>query len=98
MDCPDARATALCHVCPAAGFGRRPLPPRLSPTPRVSISQAWVYRGELNDPYGEFMVHESPQHLKEGLTKDFNCQYWGRRFTLLEEQARRLARCAVGVG
>ena len=44
------------------------------------------------------MVHESPQHLKEGLTKDFNCQYWGRRFTLLEEQARRLARCAVGVG
>jgi len=47
---------------------------------------AWVYRGVMSDAYGEFMVREAPQHLKEGLTRDFNCQYWQKRFTIVEEQ------------
>lgn len=64
---------------------------------------AWVYTGLMRDPYGEFMVREAPQHLKEGLTTDFNCQYWQRRFTLVHEQVRagdasgRLSKTALTV-
>lgn len=39
-------------------------------------------RGELHDPYHEFMIAEDITISKESLQEDFNAQYWDTRYTL----------------
>ena len=51
--------------------------------------RGWVYRGECDDPYGEFLVREAPSVAKEGLTTEYACAYWQKRFTLAPAQVRR---------
>ena len=44
--------------------------------------QSWLFKGELHDPYKEFMIQEDRSLSKEGLEHDFNSQYWEERYKL----------------
>jgi hypothetical protein len=41
-----------------------------------------LFRGELDDPYNEFMISEDITITKEALSEDFNAQYWDNRYSL----------------
>lgn len=45
--------------------------------------EGWIYRGQLDDPYGEFMVAEERGLAKEKIGEDFNAAYWDRRCVVL---------------
>jgi gamma-tubulin complex component 2 len=49
-----------------------------------------VCRGELNDPYKEFMISENVSYSKEALTEDFTSQYWEAHFSLRNEHVPSL--------
>jgi hypothetical protein len=50
--------------------------------PFLTMISHWIYRGELHDPYREFMIQEDITIRKEALQADFNAQYWDHRYTL----------------
>jgi gamma-tubulin complex component 2 len=50
--------------------------------PYFDILHAWIYRGEIMDPYNEFMVVEKRNVKKENLKEDFNDAYWEMRYTV----------------
>ena len=35
----------------------------------------WIYKGQINDPYNEFMINEDKEIIKEKLKEDFNEKY-----------------------
>ena len=35
----------------------------------------WIYKGQINDPYNEFMINEDSEISKEKLKEDFNEKY-----------------------
>lgn len=43
----------------------------------------WIFRGELIDPYHEFMIGEDRTISKEALSEDFNASYWDHRYRSL---------------
>lgn len=49
--------------------------------PYFEILHSWIYRGEIVDPYNEFMVLEKKSVKKENLKEDFNDTYWETRYT-----------------
>lgn len=53
--------------------------------PYFEILHAWIYRGEIVDPYNEFMVLEKRNVKKENLKEDFNDAYWEMRYTVREK-------------
>ncbi|CAO3686335.1 unnamed protein product [Umbelopsis ramanniana] len=52
--------------------------------PYLEILYAWIHRGEIQDPYNEFMVQEKKNVRKENLKEDFNDAYWEMRYTIRE--------------
>jgi gamma-tubulin complex component 2 len=52
--------------------------------PYFEILNAWIYHGEIKDPYSEFMVLEKRNVKKENLKEDFNDTYWEMRYTIRE--------------
>jgi len=48
--------------------------------------QLWIYEGLIKDPYGEFLVAEHESVQKEGVTEDFNDQYWDQHYTIERER------------
>ncbi|CAO3622233.1 unnamed protein product [Cunninghamella blakesleeana] len=50
--------------------------------PYFDILHSWIYRGEIKDPYNEFMVLEKQNVKKENLKEDFNDAYWEMRYTI----------------
>ncbi|KAI9360948.1 gamma-tubulin complex component protein [Pilaira anomala] len=52
--------------------------------PYFEILNAWIYHGEIKDPYNEFMVLEKRNVNKENLKEDFNDTYWEMRYTIRE--------------
>ncbi|KAJ2956059.1 hypothetical protein NQZ79_g8038 [Umbelopsis isabellina] len=52
--------------------------------PYLEILYAWIHRGEIQDPYNEFMVQEKKHVRKEHLKEDFNDAYWEMRYTIRE--------------
>ncbi len=60
--------------------------------PFLKMLSLWIFRGELQDPYKEFMVFEDTSVSKEALEEDFNAQYWETRYTLREEHIPRILR------
>ncbi|GAA5803659.1 hypothetical protein HPULCUR_009142 [Helicostylum pulchrum] len=52
--------------------------------PYFEILNAWIYHGEIRDPYNEFMVLEKRNVKKENLKEDFNDTYWEMRYTIRE--------------
>ncbi|KAI9300938.1 gamma-tubulin complex component protein [Cunninghamella echinulata] len=51
-------------------------------SPYFDILHSWIYRGEIKDPYNEFMVLEKRNVKKENLKEDFNDAYWEMRYTI----------------
>lgn len=35
----------------------------------------WIYKGQINDPYNEFMIYENKEIVKENLKDNFNEKY-----------------------
>jgi len=52
--------------------------------PFLAILSRWLFKGELNDPYKEFMISEDVSVSREALEEDFNALYWENRYTLRE--------------
>lgn len=52
--------------------------------PYFEILNAWIYHGEIKDPYNEFMVVEKRNVKKENLKEDYNDTYWEMRYTIRE--------------
>ncbi|KAJ3061037.1 hypothetical protein HK102_009276, partial [Quaeritorhiza haematococci] len=50
--------------------------------PYFSTLRSWIHRGEIVDPYDEFMVVERRGMSKEQLKQDINDVYWSQRYTL----------------
>lgn len=50
--------------------------------PFLKMLSLWIFRGELHDPYKEFMIAEDSSVSKDSLQEDFNAQYWDNRYTL----------------
>ena len=42
----------------------------------------YIYRGELIDPYNEFMIQSDDRLSHDTLAQDFNAHYWEAKFTL----------------
>ena len=53
--------------------------------PYFKMLKAWLFNGEVNDPYQEFMVVEETTIVKDRLKVDYNDKYWERKYTLTQE-------------
>ncbi len=49
-------------------------------------------RGDLNDPYKEFMIQEDNSVSRQALQEDFNAQYWEHRYTLRDNAVPKMLR------
>ncbi|KAF9406891.1 hypothetical protein BGZ94_002913 [Podila epigama] len=52
--------------------------------PYIAMLESWIHRGEIRDPYEEFMIVESRKVNKENIKEDFNDAYWEQRYTIRE--------------
>lgn len=50
--------------------------------PYLGILERWVYKGVIDDPYGEFFIDENKALQKESLIQDYNATYWQQRYSL----------------
>lgn len=44
--------------------------------PYLCMLEDWIYKGQINDPYTEFMITEDKEITKEKLKEDFNEKFW----------------------
>ena len=44
--------------------------------PYLEILKKWIYYGQLDDPFEEFLIKEDPSMNKDNIEKDFNDSYW----------------------
>ena len=45
--------------------------------------EEWIYRGQINDPYGEFMIVEDKEITKDKQSKDeFNEKFWEKKYSI----------------
>nr|XP_039253451.1 gamma-tubulin complex component 2-like [Styela clava] len=59
---------------------------QVASVPYLEMLEKWIYRGQINDPYGEFMVEENKKISKEKLQEEYNDQYWEMRYTLCRDR------------
>lgn len=52
--------------------------------PYTSMLESWIHKGEIRDPYEEFMIVKSRKVSKENIKEDFNDAYWEQRYTIRE--------------
>jgi len=60
--------------------------------PFLSMLSLWIFRGELRDPYKEFMIYEDTSISRQALEDDFNSRYWESRYTLREINVPKIMR------
>ncbi|KAG0340854.1 hypothetical protein BG004_006256 [Podila humilis] len=53
--------------------------------PYIGMLESWIHRGEIRDPYEEFMIVESRKVSKENIKEDYNDAYWEQRYTIRED-------------
>lgn len=53
--------------------------------PYFEMLEKWIYRGEVVDPYAEFMIKEHEMINKELLHEKYNDAYWECRYTVSQE-------------
>ena len=49
----------------------------------------WLYKGQVVDPYLEFMIEEQKSVRKESVSEDYNDTYWEQRYQLRLEHVPR---------
>lgn len=52
--------------------------------PYINMLESWIHKGEIRDPYEEFMIVKSRKVSKENIKEDFNDAYWEQRYTIRE--------------
>eukprot|EP00903_Cladosiphon_okamuranus_P016182 g14933.t1 len=50
--------------------------------PYMEMLETWIYHGDLNDQYGEFMIEQAEDVHKQDVGQDFNTRYWSGRYLL----------------
>ncbi|KAJ3230258.1 hypothetical protein HDU78_008509 [Chytriomyces hyalinus] len=50
--------------------------------PYFQMLRTWIHRGQIHDPYDEFLIQERRGLTKSGLNRDYNDRYWEQRYTL----------------
>ncbi|KAF9174729.1 hypothetical protein BGX20_010127 [Mortierella sp. AD010] len=53
--------------------------------PYISMLELWIHKGEILDPYEEFMIMESSKVKKESIKEDFSDAYWEQRYTIRDK-------------
>ncbi len=53
--------------------------------PFFEMLGGWVFRGEVRDPYREFMVVEDVSMVKDRLRVEYNDTYWELRYTINQD-------------
>lgn len=53
--------------------------------PYIQAIELWVYDGQVDDPYDEFLILEQQEMKKQSLNDDYNSAYWTKRYSLREE-------------
>ncbi|CBN79178.1 Similar to tubulin, gamma complex associated protein 2 [Ectocarpus siliculosus] len=53
--------------------------------PYLEMLEIWIYHGNLNDQYGEFMIEQAEDVHKQDVGQDFNTRYWSGRYLLRPE-------------
>ena len=64
--------------------------------PFLRMLSLWLFRGELDDPYAEFLIEEDQSLSREALAQDFNAQYWENRYTLRSSMIPRMLESMAG--
>ena len=54
--------------------------------PTFNMLNVWLSRGEVDDPYDEFMIAVDGSRSRDDLTVNFNTKFWTGRYTLRHEQ------------
>jgi gamma-tubulin complex component 2 len=54
--------------------------------PYFEMLQKWIYKGVINDPYGEFLVEENEEMEKNKLSEDYSDNYWKKHYTYCHDQ------------
>ncbi|PSC76155.1 Gamma-tubulin complex component 2 [Micractinium conductrix] len=55
---------------------------RAAAEPYFSMLERWLCSGEVDDPYGEFMVQEDVEITRDSLNADNQSAFWHNRYTL----------------
>ncbi|RMZ99511.1 gamma-tubulin complex component [Brachionus plicatilis] len=50
--------------------------------PYFEMLQDWIFKGQINDPYNEFMISEDKDITKEKLKDDFNEKFWEKKYSI----------------
>lgn len=50
--------------------------------PYMEMLEDWIYKGQINDPYNEFMIAEDKEITKEKLREDFNEKFWDKKYSI----------------
>ena len=53
--------------------------------PYIRAVELWVYDGQVDDPYDEFLIVEQKAMKKESLIDDYNAAFWAKRYSLRSE-------------
>ena len=53
--------------------------------PYLEILKKWIYYGQLDDPFEEFLINEDSHMNKNNIEKDFNDSYWQKKYTYRED-------------
>ena len=53
--------------------------------PFFDMLYEWLVKGEVSDPYGEFMINEDREIDTLSLREEYNDYYWERRYTASQE-------------
>lgn len=64
--------------------------------PFLRMLSLWLFRGELDDPYAEFLIEEDHSLSRDALAQDFNAQYWENRYTLRSTMIPRMLETMAG--
>ncbi|RKP17697.1 hypothetical protein ROZALSC1DRAFT_16048 [Rozella allomycis CSF55] len=59
---------------------------RVTSEPYYEMIFVWMSKGEIRDPYEEFMIKEQPEYSKEDLKEDFNDGFWTSRFVFVNDR------------
>jgi hypothetical protein len=60
--------------------------------------EQWIYRGVVDDSYGEFMVQEDTSINRDKSVKEYNDAYWEKRFDRLILHALSPLRVSASIG
>ena len=53
--------------------------------PFFEMLSLWLHKGEVSDPYCEFMIKENTEITKGSLHEEYNDYFWERRYTVFQE-------------